>query len=204
MDKPLIKKPFVGDFPITMDFGAAPSWYVQIAGYPHNGIDFGMPVGSEIVACADGVIVYADNVPDADGIGININHEWGMSQYWHLSSLVKGYRDGVKKGELIGRSGATGWATGPHLHFGVKVNGEGDEGMKGWSNPGRYWETPVPAPSVPFIVPRTYIVLPGDNLWKIAEKFYNKGYYWTKIYEANKDRIKNPTLIWPFQRLLIP
>ncbi|KKT84534.1 MAG: Peptidase M23 [candidate division WWE3 bacterium GW2011_GWC2_44_9] len=72
-----IIKPFKGEFPVTQSFGADLEWYVKIAGYPHNGMDFAMPTGTPILACDDGVLTYADNVPDADGCGINITHEWG-------------------------------------------------------------------------------------------------------------------------------
>lgn len=50
----------------------------------------------------------------------------------------------------------------------------------------------------------TYVVVKGDSLWKIAKKFYGDGSKWTKIYNANKDKIKNPNLIYPKQKLVIP
>ena len=51
---------------------------------------------------------------------------------------------------------------------------------------------------------RTYTVKKGDNLWKIARQYYGKGALYTKIYEANKDKIKNPSLIYPGQVFVIP
>ncbi len=199
-----IKKPFIGEFPITADFGNAPDWYVKITGYPHNGLDFGMGIGTPVFACDDGNIQYADNVADADGEGINIRHIWGMSQYWHLSKLLVSYGQEVKKGDTIGYSGSTGWSTGPHLHFGIKVTEDPAPGMRGWTDPKKYFVSPLPPINPPAIVPRSYLVMIGDSLWSIAERFYGKGYYWTKIYEANKDKIKNPSIITPFQRLVIP
>lgn len=50
----------------------------------------------------------------------------------------------------------------------------------------------------------TYTVVKGDCLWNIAKKFYNKGGAYTNIYNANKDIIKNPNLIYPGQVLIIP
>ena len=50
----------------------------------------------------------------------------------------------------------------------------------------------------------TYTVKKGDNLWNIAKKHYGKGSQYTKIYNANKDKIKNPNLIYPGQVLVIP
>jgi len=53
-------------------------------------------------------------------------------------------------------------------------------------------------------MPDYYEVMKGDSLWKIAEKFYNAGEKWIRIFEANIDKIKNPSLIYPYQRLTIP
>ena len=202
--KPKIRKPFEGTYPVTFCFGDNPDWYVKVVGYPHNGVDFGMPVGIAIMACDDGIISYADNIPDSDGLGINISHSWGLSQYWHLSKLVAKYGNEVKKGDVIGFSGKTGFATGPHLHFGTKVLGQEVSGMRGWINPIDYFEDIIGTPITPPVVNRYHIVLPGNTLWGIAKKYYGKGYLWHRIYEANKEKIKNPNIIYPLQKLLIP
>jgi nucleoid-associated protein YgaU len=60
---------------------------------------------------------------------------------------------------------------------------------------------PAPAPAPP---PRTYTVVSGDSLSKIAKQFYGKASLWPRIFEANKDQIKNPDLIHPGQVLVIP
>lgn len=52
--------------------------------------------------------------------------------------------------------------------------------------------------------PRTYTVKAGDCLWNIAKKYYGNGAQYTKIYEANKDKIKNPNLIYTGQVFVIP
>ena len=51
---------------------------------------------------------------------------------------------------------------------------------------------------------RTYTVAPGDSLSKIAKKFYGAANKWQRIFEANRDTIKNPDLIHPGQVLKIP
>lgn len=51
---------------------------------------------------------------------------------------------------------------------------------------------------------KTYTVKSGDCLWKIAKQFYGNGAQYTKIYDANRDKIKNPNLIYPNQILTIP
>lgn len=61
---------------------------------------------------------------------------------------------------------------------------------------------PVPAPPVP--AERTYTVVSGDSLSKIAKREYGDAKLWPRIFEANKDIIKNPDLIHPGQVLKIP
>jgi nucleoid-associated protein YgaU len=62
---------------------------------------------------------------------------------------------------------------------------------------------PAPAGAAPPAV-RTYTVQKGDSLWKIAQKFYGKGSAWTRIHEANRDRIADPDRIQPGWVLTIP
>lgn len=59
--------------------------------------------------------------------------------------------------------------------------------------------TTPPAPK-----PRTHTVVWGDTLWGISRKFYGDGAQWRKIYNANKDKIKNPDLIYPGQVFTVP
>lgn len=60
----------------------------------------------------------------------------------------------------------------------------------------------APPPKKP--EPRTYTVVAGDSLSKIAKKQYGDANQWKKIFEANRDKIKNPDLIHPGQVLVIP
>ncbi|MBA7556618.1 hypothetical protein ES705_49334 [subsurface metagenome] len=53
-------------------------------------------------------------------------------------------------------------------------------------------------------IPDYYEVEKGDSLWIIAEKFYNAGEKWIRIFEKNSDKIKNPSMIYPYQRFTIP
>lgn len=66
---------------------------------------------------------------------------------------------------------------------------------------------PAPAPTgpAPAPPPRTYTVVSGDCLWKIAQRYYGNGAAWPKIYDANRDKItKSPNLIYPGQVFTIP
>lgn len=91
----------------------------------HFGIDYGLPVGSPVVASNGGMIIFADYTI-ADGFMIIINHDDGfITIYKHCSSLLKKNRDFVKKGELIALSGNSGKnTTGPHLHFEIWHRGK--------------------------------------------------------------------------------
>ena len=89
----------------------------------HNGNDYGVPEGTEVRACADGKVVMAEN-RISTGWSIVIEHLPGLySLYYHLSAMDVKEGDMVKQGDLIGKSGSTGLATGPHLHWEIRLNG---------------------------------------------------------------------------------
>ena len=103
-------------------------------GYPgHNGVDFRAAVGTPILACDDGKIKATPNDPDGFGYYIRIEHWWGYSYYAHLSKKRRPKM--VSRGDEIGLSGDTGFSTGPHLHFGIKVTNAIAPGYNGWSDP---------------------------------------------------------------------
>jgi len=90
---------------------------------PHNGEDIGAPPGTDVAATNDGVVRLAvDHI--FSGKGVYLDHGLGFySMYFHLSELLVKEGEAVKAGQIIGKVGATGRATGPHLHWGVKLNG---------------------------------------------------------------------------------
>lgn len=90
---------------------------------PHNGEDIGAPLGADVAATNDGVVrLTVDHV--FSGRGVFVDHGLGFySMYFHLSEILVKDGDLVKAGQIIGKVGATGRATGPHLHWGVKLNG---------------------------------------------------------------------------------
>lgn len=65
-------------------------------------------------------------------------------------------------------------------------------------------EVPQPAAEKAVPAPRSYTIKSGDSLSKIAKQFYGNAQDWQKIYQANKDKIKNPDLIHPGQTIIIP
>ncbi len=98
-----------------------------ILGYvrAHRGLDFGAPAGTPVYAAGDGTIVRAGRY-GSYGNYVRIRHGSGYeTAYAHLSRITRGIRKGarVRQGQIIGRVGATGRATGPHLHYEVLVDG---------------------------------------------------------------------------------
>lgn len=90
---------------------------------PHNGIDFKVPAGTAVTAPADGVVVLAENHFFA-GNSVFVDHGGGLiSMSFHLADLPVHTGQEVRRGEVLGRVGSTGRATGPHLHFGVRWHG---------------------------------------------------------------------------------
>jgi len=88
----------------------------------HPGLDISADRGAPVYATADGTIVHAAAY-SAYGNLIRIDHGFGLeSRYGHLSKFEVKAGSKVKRGELIGRVGATGRATAPHLHYEVRVN----------------------------------------------------------------------------------
>ncbi|MBR5096772.1 MAG: M23 family metallopeptidase [Treponema sp.] len=88
----------------------------------HAGIDYGIPTGTEIVAPANGKVLLAEN-RIATGWTIIIEHMPGLySMYYHMSQLKVKEGQNVQQGDLLGLSGATGFATGPHLHWEIRLN----------------------------------------------------------------------------------
>jgi murein DD-endopeptidase MepM/ murein hydrolase activator NlpD len=91
----------------------------------HLGVDYGAPHGSQVVAVASGVVVSA-GWAGGGGRQVRIRHASGYESYYlHLSAFGKGIRAGarVDQGQVIGRVGASGTATGPHLDYRLRRNG---------------------------------------------------------------------------------
>lgn len=112
------RQPFKGDYPITLDFGEPCDGLYKPG--EHKGIDFGCPIGTEILASDDGYIIFTGTNPKTYGQYIVISHGNGYVTYYaHLSERKVKQDQHVEKGEVIGLSGSTGNSTGPHLHFEV-------------------------------------------------------------------------------------
>lgn len=95
---------------------------------PHRGEDIAAPTGEDVLASNDGLVrLTVDHI--FSGKGIYLDHGLGLySLYFHLSEILVSDGENVKAGQVIGKVGATGRATGPHLHWGARVGGA-------WVNP---------------------------------------------------------------------
>lgn len=121
--KALLKTPVAGS-KLTSGFGMRKH---PLLGYTkmHTGVDFGVPYGTPIRSAGAGVVEIAGR-HGAYGVTVEIKHNNKFETlYAHMSKLADGIRTGkkVNQGQIIGYVGATGRATGPHLHYEVRVAG---------------------------------------------------------------------------------
>ncbi|MFA5386596.1 MAG: peptidoglycan DD-metalloendopeptidase family protein [Candidatus Paceibacterota bacterium] len=138
---------------LTQSYGAASRLYKSGV---HNGIDIGTPIGTPVYAADDGVVTTVGNNDKSSyaryqyGRYILIKHNNNFETiYAHLSRQVVQSGASVKRGDIIGYSGNTGFSTGPHLHFGV------------------YWAPSILMKSIPpanGLVPIGVTVNPADYL----------------------------------------
>lgn len=111
------RQPFRGEYPINQVFGEIVPG-VTLNNKPHTGIDYLTPMGTEILASAEGQVMFAAWDRTGYGFCVIIQHTANRATlYAHLDqiSVVQGQR--VQQGDVIGKSGNSGYTTGPHLHF---------------------------------------------------------------------------------------
>jgi len=114
--------------PITQLFGENPQIYKKW-GFPgHNGIDYGIPNGTPIKAAVAGTVALVGFENGGYGNFVKLSHVDGSKTYFtyyaHLASASVTAGQKVKADAVIGNSNNTGASTGPHLHFGLKIDGE--------------------------------------------------------------------------------
>ncbi len=189
---------------VTSEFGTR-SFYNPITNQHvtdyHNGIDL---VGTDVVITPyKGKIaetrntIKGYNATYSAGNYVIIEHAPGIyTHYYHLTenSIKVHVGDTVEKGTILARVGSTGNVTGPHLHYGIKINGS-------WINPedyllGRKQLLPSSEEPQDYII---YKIKKGDTLSGIA---FNYGTDYHTLATLNK--ITNPNLIFPNQEIKIP
>ena len=90
----------------------------------HSGVDLAADYGTNVLAVADGTVLDC-SYDAAYGYILTLEHENGVqTQYAHLSEFLVNAGAEVRQGQIIAKTGDSGWATGPHLHLGVLIDGE--------------------------------------------------------------------------------
>jgi len=107
---------------ITSPFGNRRLFNKQLKSY-HNGVDFRAPVGTPVFAANSGIVKIAENLFYSGNVVIVDHGNLIFTIYAHLSKIEVTAGQQIGKGQQLGLTGATGRVSGPHLHWGVKVNG---------------------------------------------------------------------------------
>jgi murein DD-endopeptidase MepM/ murein hydrolase activator NlpD len=143
-----VGSPFEGGFPMTQPWGRNADFYKQFTydGVPlrgHNGLDFGLPVGTPLLAVDDAEVIRSGFDPGGFGNYVLLDHLWGESVYAHLDRVDVRAGDRLNEGDQLGLSGNTGMSTGPHLHFSIRIHPyERKDGWGGFSDPAPFMELP--------------------------------------------------------------
>lgn len=140
-----MKKPFNGDFPVTQAWGVNPQNYSQFGYKGHNGVDYGLPTGTPVVAPHGGKVIEAVWGDPSYGNYVKIEDTLEGSILAHLKSFSVGVGQNVSEGQQIGLSDTTGNATGPHLHWGFyRFPRNRQNGYGGTIDPTPYLQPPPP------------------------------------------------------------
>jgi murein DD-endopeptidase MepM/ murein hydrolase activator NlpD len=133
--------PFAERWPITQGWGGNAQIYSTIPydGVPlkgHNGLDFGTPVNTPLLACDGGKVQRVDYEHGGFGHFVLLQHSWGESLYAHLERVDVAQGVTVGRGQQLGLSGNSGFSSGPHLHFGIRITPyRRTDGWGGFVNP---------------------------------------------------------------------
>ena len=125
LKRQFLKSPLPFDPRITSRFSTRRFHPVHGRYRAHLGVDYGAPYGTAVMTVAAGVVEFAGTSGEA-GRMVRVRHTGGYeTAYLHLSSFAPGIRPGVRvsQGDVIGRVGATGTATGPHLDYRISRDG---------------------------------------------------------------------------------
>jgi hypothetical protein len=117
--------PVVG--PVTQRWGENPDFYQQALGIPyHNGVDIGVPIGTEVRASGDGIIKWVDDDPQGYGLYCRL-YVPAVRQHIvtaHLDRCLVQVGTEVKQGQVIAYSGNSGLSSGPHVHIETRAGTE--------------------------------------------------------------------------------
>ncbi len=118
-----LKSPLKFEPRVTSAFSRARRHPILDFTHAHNGVDYAAPSGASVGAVAGGMVTLA-GWTGGGGRTVRVRHASGYeSEYLHLSSIAVRAGARLAQGDLVGRVGSTGLATGPHLHYGLRLNG---------------------------------------------------------------------------------
>lgn len=116
--------PLDGAIEVTSPFGSSRVYNSGQAAWRHRGVDLRAAEKTPVLAANDGVVLLARRRLHATGGTIVVGHGYGLcSSYFHLSKVQVKKGQAVKKGQILGLSGSTGLANGPHLHWEMQLRG---------------------------------------------------------------------------------
>ncbi|MDR1796213.1 MAG: peptidoglycan DD-metalloendopeptidase family protein [Clostridiales Family XIII bacterium] len=122
--KPTPQTISTGEYILPIKDKDVTSLYGQRWGRTHEGIDFGADVGTPVYAADTGKVTSSGYLAGF-GLCVEIDHGEGVTTlYAHLSESFVEVGEKVEQGDVIAKSGNTGYSTGPHLHFGIYIMGE--------------------------------------------------------------------------------
>lgn len=96
----------------------------------HNGVDFALPVGTEVISVADGKIITVGNNKNSGNYIIIKHNNYYITKYMHLNKILIKKWEKIKQGDVIALSGNTGRSTGPHLHYEIWIKNHPTDPMK--------------------------------------------------------------------------
>ena len=168
--------PFNGNFRLTQLFGENPEMYKRFGLLGHNGVDIGLPTGTQVVAPHGGKVLEATNDPTGYGLYLKIENAKEGSILAHLQSFQVKVGDTVSEGQPVALSNNTGNSTGPHLHWGYyPIPRDRTNGYSGCIN-----QLPLLTQPIPPIDQQAVI----DELRTARDTNWNL--YQTQITETNK------------------
>jgi len=109
---------------VSSNFGMRSDPFLELPGV-HCGLDFVAPTGTDVFATGDGNVTFLQFSRTGYGNEIVIDHAFGFgSRYAHLDQILVSEGQKVRRGQMIGKVGRSGRATGPHLHYEVLYEGK--------------------------------------------------------------------------------
>jgi murein DD-endopeptidase MepM/ murein hydrolase activator NlpD len=102
----------------------------------HNGVDFELPPGTEVLATDQGRVTEISHDPRGYGRLVRVTHLWGESIYAHLQGFSVETGQVVRRGDVLGFSGNSGKPSSPHLHFAIRIHPyDIADGWHGYTDP---------------------------------------------------------------------